>query len=105
MQAEPEPDSRGDQHTVEEGYCRESAGAVKGTDGDVGAPFPGEPGLPGTRREIGIETGKTTGGENGLAAADMPAGVGIAKQLLVALKEEQAIEQRHRGANERQIRR
>ena len=38
------------------------------------------------------------------AVADMPSGVGITKQLLIALKEEKTIEERDPGSSQRQVR-
>ena len=49
--------------------------------------------------------GRCAGGQDGFAVADVPAGIGIAEQLLVALEEEQAVEQRDAGRYQGQVRR
>src|ERR1019366_9626319 len=42
--------------------------------------------------------------QNGFTGPDMPAGVGVAKQLLVSLEKEQAVEQRDAGGGKCHVR-
>src|ERR1043166_8751380 len=42
--------------------------------------------------------------QDGFAIANVPPGIGVAEELLVSLKEEDAVEERHAGGDHRQVR-
>ena len=51
----------------------------------------------------GIRAREHSGGEDILTVPDMPSGIGIAKQLLVTLEEEKAVEKGDRGGDQRHV--
>src|SRR5262249_48687091 len=104
MQPEPEESHGGDRQSVEHRHSGQPGGLMYRSSQDVSAPFPGEPRLAGPRERIRVDPGELTGSEDRLSRTDMPSGVRITKQLLIALKEEKTIEERDPGSSQRQVR-
>ena len=103
VQPEPAPDSRRDGGGVKHRYAGESGPPVRQAHRHVRSPLPGKPrpALAGERVRIGAR--QSAGRENRLTVADMPAGIGIAKQLLVSLKKEQAVKQGDGGGYQGEV--
>ena len=104
LEPEPQPDARGDGGGIEKRHSGEAGGAIDGAGGDIRHPFPREPGLAGASEGIGIGARQIASGEDGLTRSDVPSGIRIAKQLPIALEEEQAIEERDASGDQRQVR-
>src|ERR1051326_5236210 len=71
----------------------------------MGTPLPGKPWLSGARERVRVGVGKFAGREDGFAVADVPSRIGITKQLLIALKQKQAVEEGDSSGHQRHIRR
>src|ERR1022692_2668893 len=71
---------------------------------DVRTPLPRKPRLSRTREGIRVGSRKSAGREDSFAGSDMPPGIRVPKQPLIALKNEQAIEEGYGSYNERQVR-
>src|ERR1039458_8323085 len=84
VEPEPQPHARGDGGGIEERYSGEAGGAIDGAGGHIRHPFPREPGLAGASKGIGIGARQISGGEDGLTRPNVPSGIRIAEQLLVA---------------------
>src|SRR5688572_12209193 len=72
---------------------------------DIRAPFPREPWLTSAAERKRICAWQTAHRQNSFAVADVPAGIGIAKKILVTLGEKKAVEESDRGRDERHVRR
>ncbi len=79
------------------------ARTVRHSHQHVRAPFPGEPRLAAPCKGIRIGPRQSPRSQNRFSRADVPPRVGVPKQLLVAVEQEQAVEQRNAGGYQRQI--
>src|SRR5579864_8187783 len=92
-----QPRTRGDRERDERCYAAQPIHAMRPAQENVRSPLPSNPRLAGFREGKWIGAGKSVMLENPFTAPDVPARVGVAKELFPGAKHKQAVSQRRHG--------
>lgn len=103
LELKPEPGACGDRDGVEPGDGAKTAEAVGGAHEDIRGPFPGDPSGGGFAERVGVEAGEGERIEDALAGADVPARIGVAKEPVRTIEEEEDVDERKECRRRRKV--